>query len=187
MKDLHNGSPRTNSLLRSARLKERVLVTLTVMATTAVGCIGPATTPVMQRQYLGDRGVSELAGLLAAQNDPVEFRAKLEKLTSSGDYESVYLLTHAMFELPWLAGKDARRPDPTMPKLLVERALDRLVAAQEHDSLSARYFLALRDDGDIEAAKAELLAWTKDHEGAMKWNGWRFLREGGSGDPGGRP
>jgi hypothetical protein len=95
----------------------------------------------------------------------------------------MYILTHLMFELPWLPMLE---PGPwpefrfgyhntPMPKIVVERRLDDLVAAADHDVLSAIYFRAFKDDGDIEAAKKALMKWYDDNSSILIWKGERFV------------
>jgi len=127
------------------------------------------------REGLTEEGQDSLDVLLAAQDEPVKFSMRLDQISSSGEYESVVILTHAMFELPWVESLRPRgRYDLRMPKVAVEYSLDHLIAATEHDGLSARYFRALEGRGDLEEAKEKLLRWTLDHREQLKWDGGNF-------------
>jgi hypothetical protein len=140
---------------------------------------GPSQTRRPTPAGLTARGDSQLDALVAAQHDPERFRQELDHISSTGEFESVVVLTHAMFELPWVADlKPESRYDTRMPKLAVKHRLDQLIAAQEHDRLSAAYFRALKTGADIEAAKQELLSWTAAHRSKLAWDGEHFeLRE----------
>ncbi len=139
---------------------------------------GPRETPAPRRplrEGLTEEGQDSLDALLAAQDDPVGFSARLKQIASSGEYESVVILTHAMFDLPWVESlRPQDRYDRRMPKLAVEKSLDQLVGAREHDGLSSRYFRALAGRGDLEEAKEKLLRWTLDHREKLKWTGESF-------------
>lgn len=124
---------------------------------------------------LDAEGQKDLDALLALQNDRPAFDQKLEALAKSGKYRSVFVLTHAMFRLPWIEALEPKgNGDTRMPKLAVEHMLDALVSAREHDKRSAAYFRALRDGKGVKEAEQNLLSWTKDNEAKMEWNGDSF-------------
>ena len=131
---------------------------------------------VSLRKGLTAEGDERLESLLSSQGEAEVFARQLDKIATSGDYESVIILTHAMFELPWVDRLKSRfRRDMRMPVLAVEYRLDRLVQAPGHDGLSARYFRALvKGKGSVEDAKANLLQWTMDHRDLLEWDGESF-------------
>jgi hypothetical protein len=145
------------------------------------------------RHGITEEGTTALNKLLGLQGDVETFAAQLEEVATSGKPESMYILTHLMFELPWLP-RLAPGPwpefqfkyhDTPMPKLVVERRLDDLVAAgdldpriveaSDHEYLSAMYLHALEDDGDIEAAKNALMKWYDDNSSTLMWTGERYV------------
>ena len=138
------------------------------------------------KRGLSAAGQEKLIRLLGSQTDMDRFAHELEKVASSGGFESVLIVTHAMLELPWIESlKPLHRYDVRMPKVAVERRLDQLVGAVEHDCLSACYFRALVDGrGDPEEAATTLLDWTLHHRDRLKWDGKTFwLRQEPDGQP----
>ena len=126
---------------------------------------------------LDDITQRKLDDLLKVQRDHESFAKKLEEVSATGKYSSVIVLTHAMIQLPWDDTlKPKHRTDRRMPKLAVERRLDELVAAPEHDKLSAQYFRAvLKNEGDVKEAEKQLLDWTIRKEKELQWDGERFV------------
>jgi hypothetical protein len=62
-----------------------------------------------------------------------------------------------------------------MPKMAIERELDSLVAASDHDRLSGSYFRALLEkEGNVDEAKTALLKWTRTNKSRRKWDGNAF-------------
>jgi hypothetical protein len=144
-----------------------LLVTLASLAT-CLGCALEAPSPgASLPRGLPTGGKAHLDALLQAQGDPEAFARELDVTASSGQYESVIILTHAMFELPW---DGVTRSIRLVPKLATERRLDSLVAGKGHDRLSGAYFRALKRRGDVEKAKDALLTWTIEHESKLVWD-----------------
>jgi hypothetical protein len=138
-----------------------------------------AAPPKAIRAGLNQSGNVAVEDLLRLQNDTERFAKHLETITANPDFETVLVLTHAMFELPWDYGREGRDNPSSVPKLLVEMRLDRLVAVeQQHDGLSAAYFRALKKKGDVEGAKKALLDWTIDHRDRLVLRSGRFELKG---------
>ncbi|MDB4265417.1 hypothetical protein N9891_01565 [bacterium] len=124
---------------------------------------GSVDDPVETRIGLTKEGEVEVERLLELQTDLKEFGLAIEELIQRREKQTLFVLTHTMFELPFDA-KVIQHP-ANAPILLVERALDNLVVAEDsHDHLSALYFRALDDGGDVESTKAALLNWTIENQ-----------------------
>ncbi|YCM45169.1 hypothetical protein V2O64_03925 [Verrucomicrobiaceae bacterium 227] len=126
--------------------------------------------PVHTRPGLTEEGEVELERLLKLQTDLKEFELVIEELILRKEKQTLLILTHAMFELPF--DENVVRHSTKVPILMIERALDNLVVAEDsHDHLSAMYFRALRGDGKVENAKAELLNWTIENQDELVFFG----------------
>jgi hypothetical protein len=121
---------------------------------------------------LSENGEDLLSRLISSASTESDFDRELKALVESGDYESVFVLTHAMFELPWDGDVDGGYD---APKSKVEGALDFLVKVPEHDSMSANYWRALDGDGSVTEAQSDLLDWTTKNQAILKWDGERFV------------
>ena len=145
------------------------IVLLVGIVALLIGCRGDvehgpsADEPVKIRLGLTKEGEVELKRLLELQTDLKQFEQVIVELIQRREKQTLFILTHLMFELPF-DPKTIRHPT-NAPVLIVERALDNLVYAEDsHDHLSAMYFRALDGGGEVADAKAALLDWTIENQ-----------------------
>lgn len=145
------------------------VVLLAGIVASLIGCRGDighgasADDPVKIRLGLTKEGEVELKRLLELQTDLKQFKLVIEELIQRREKQTLFILTHLMFELPF--DPKANRPSTNAPILIVERTLDNLVYAEDsHDHLSAMYCRALDGGGEVADAKAALLNWTIENQ-----------------------
>jgi hypothetical protein len=120
---------------------------------------------------------TQLDELLSLCSDEGRFGDKLEAISQTGSYNSVLIITNALFSLPLHENDISNLNDSEVNPRFTEtaRCLDKLVRSQQHDRLLRCYCTSLQDGHNISWYKDQLIVWTINNRANARWDGYEFI------------